>query len=139
MNQLDFRTALQVTKSLTDSHTRTWDNIWQFMVLFSSYYHFLCFFLPFFVYSIYSAPVPPFLHFYSPAMSMSSLPLSTKQLLLYFAPLIVFDFVIVFVIAFVFVFVFVFAFLLVRSYVLSTLIKCLKGHKSLVSLFGSVL
>ena len=40
----------------------------------------------------------------------------------------VFVFVIVFV--FVFVFVFVIVFFLVRSYLLITLIKCLKGHKS---------
>ena len=42
--------------------------------------------------------------------------------------------VFVFVIFFVFVFIFVIAFLLVRSYPLITLIKCLKGHKSLGSL-----
>ena len=43
-------------------------------------------------------------------------------------------FIIVSVIVFVFVFVFVIVFLLVRSCVLITLIKCLKGHKSLGSL-----
>jgi len=40
---------------------------------------------------------------------------------------------------FVFVFVFVIVFLLVRSCPLITLIKCLKGHKSLGSLFEGVL
>ena len=45
-----------------------------------------------------------------------------------------------FVIAFVFVIVFVFGsvFLLVGSYLLITLIKCQKGHKSLRVLSGSV-
>ena len=45
-------------------------------------------------------------------------------------------FVIVFVIVIVFVFVIVF--LLVRSCLLITLITCLKGHKSLSVLYGSV-
>ena len=40
-------------------------------------------------------------------------------------------FVIVCVIVFVFLFVFVIVFVLVRSCPLITLIKCLKGHKSL--------
>merc|ERR1711956_129384 len=48
-------------------------------------------------------------------------------------------FVFVIVIVFVFVFVFVIVFFLVRSCLLITLIKCLKGHKSLGSLFGGVL
>ena len=47
--------------------------------------------------------------------------------------------VFVFVIVFVFVFVFVIVFLLVRSCLLITLIKCLKGHKSLGSLFEGAL
>ena len=42
--------------------------------------------------------------------------------------------VVVFVIVFVFVFVFVIVFLMVRSYPLITLVKCLKGHKSLGSI-----
>ena len=45
---------------------------------------------------------------------------------------------IVFVIVFVFVFVFVIVFLLVGSCPLITLIKCLKGHMSLGSLFEGV-
>ena len=48
-------------------------------------------------------------------------------------------FITVAVIVFVFVFVFVILFLLVRSCPLITLIKCLKGHKSLGSLFEGVL
>ena len=48
-------------------------------------------------------------------------------------------FVFVFVIVFVFVFVFVIVFFLVRSSLLITLIKCLKGHKALGSLFDGVL
>ena len=48
-------------------------------------------------------------------------------------------FVIVFVTFFVFVFAFVIVFLLVRSCPLITLIKCLKGHKSLGLLFEGVL
>ena len=44
----------------------------------------------------------------------------------------------VFVFVFVIVFVFVFVFLLVRSCLLITLITCLKGHKSLRVLYGSV-
>ena len=47
--------------------------------------------------------------------------------------------VFVFVIIIVFVIVFVIVFFLVRSCPLITLIKCLKGHKSLGSLFGGVL
>ena len=47
--------------------------------------------------------------------------------------------VFVFVIVFVFVFVFVIVVLLVRSCPLITLNKCLKGHKSLGSLFEGVL
>ena len=47
--------------------------------------------------------------------------------------------VFVFVIVFVFVLVLVIGFLLVRSCLLTTLIKCLKGHKSLGSLFDGVL
>ena len=47
-------------------------------------------------------------------------------------------FVIVFVIVIVIVFVFVIVFLLVRSCLLITLITCLKGHKSLRVLYGSV-
>ena len=47
-------------------------------------------------------------------------------------------FVVVFAIVFVFVFVFVIVFLFVRSCLLVTLITCLKGHKSLRVLFGSV-
>ena len=47
--------------------------------------------------------------------------------------------VFVFVIVFVYVFVLVVVFLLVRSCPLITLIKCLKGHKSLGSLFEGVL
>ena len=47
--------------------------------------------------------------------------------------------VFVIVIVFVFVFVFVIVFLLVRSRSLITLIKCVKGHKSLGSLFEGVL
>ena len=43
--------------------------------------------------------------------------------------------VFVFDIVFVFVFVFVIVFFLVRSCVLITLIKCLKGHRSLASLY----
>ena len=43
--------------------------------------------------------------------------------------------VFVFVIVFVFVFVFVIVFFLVRSCLLITLIKCLKGHKSIRLLF----
>ena len=50
----------------------------------------------------------------------------------------VFVSVIVFVIVFVFVFVFVINFLLVMSCLLITLIKCLKGHKSLGSLCSVV-
>ena len=46
--------------------------------------------------------------------------------------------VFVFVIVFVFVFVIVIVFLFVRSCLLITLITCLKGHKSLRVLFGSV-
>ena len=46
--------------------------------------------------------------------------------------------VIVSVIVSVIVFVFVFVFLLVRSGLLITLIKCLKGYKSLGMLSGSV-
>ena len=46
--------------------------------------------------------------------------------------------VIVIVIVFVFVFVIVIVFLFVRSCLLITLITCLKGHKSLRVLFGSV-
>ena len=45
----------------------------------------------------------------------------------------------VFFIVIIFVIVFVIVFLLVRSYPLITLIKCLKGHKSLGSLFEGVL
>ena len=51
----------------------------------------------------------------------------------------VFVFVFVFVLVFVFVIVFVIVFLLVRSCPLITLIKCLKGHKSLGSLFEGAL
>ena len=47
--------------------------------------------------------------------------------------------VFVFVIVFVPVFVFVIVFLLVKSRLLITLIKCLKGHKSLGSLFEGAL
>ena len=47
--------------------------------------------------------------------------------------------VFVFVIVFVFVFVFVIVFLLVRSCPFTTLIKCLKGHTTLGSLFEGVL
>ena len=47
--------------------------------------------------------------------------------------------VFVFVIVFVFVFVFVIVFFWVRSSLLITLIKCLKGHKSLGSLSEGVL
>ena len=47
--------------------------------------------------------------------------------------------VFVFVIVFFFVIVFVIVFLLVRSCPLITLIKCLKGHKSLGSLFEGAL
>ena len=47
--------------------------------------------------------------------------------------------VFVFVIAFVFVFVFFIVFLLVRSCVLITLIKCLKGPKSQASIVEGVL
>ena len=45
----------------------------------------------------------------------------------------------VFLIVFVFVIVFVNVFFLVRSCLFITLIKCLKGHKSLASLFEGVL
>ena len=48
-------------------------------------------------------------------------------------------YVIVFVIAFVFVFVFPIVYLLVRTCLLITLIKCLKGHKALGLLFDEVL
>ena len=48
-------------------------------------------------------------------------------------------FVIVIVIVFVFVIVFVIVLLLVRPCLLITLIKCLKGHKSLGLLFEGVL
>ena len=48
-------------------------------------------------------------------------------------------YVIVFVIVFVFVFAFVIVFLLVRSCPLITLIKCLKGQKSLGLLFEGAL
>ena len=48
-------------------------------------------------------------------------------------------FVFVFVIVFVIVFVFGIVFLLVRSWLLITRIKCLKGHKSLELLFEGVL
>ena len=47
--------------------------------------------------------------------------------------------VIVIVFVFVFVFVFVIVFLLVRTYLLITLIKCLKDHKSLGSLLEGAL
>ena len=47
--------------------------------------------------------------------------------------------VFVFVTVFVFVFVFVIVFLFVRSCLLITLIKCLKGHKSLGSLLEGAL
>ena len=47
--------------------------------------------------------------------------------------------VIVIVIVFVFVFVIVIVFLFVRSCLLITLITCLKGHKSLGSLFSGAL
>ena len=47
--------------------------------------------------------------------------------------------VFVFVIVIVIVFVFVFVIFLVRSWTLITLIKCLKGHKSLGSLSEGVL
>merc|ERR1719239_933826 len=47
--------------------------------------------------------------------------------------------VVVSVFVFVFVFVFIIVFFLVRSCLLITLIKCLKGHKSLGSLLGGAL
>ena len=57
---------------------------------------------------------------------------------LVFVFIFVFDFVFVFIFAIVFVFIFVIVIFLVRSCLLITLIKCLKGHKSLGSLCSVV-
>ena len=67
-------------------------------------------------------------HYHSDQMSQRS---QVSRVALWWSSLNVF----VSVIVFVFVFVFVIAFFLVRSCLLITLMKCLKGHRSLGSLF----